>query len=664
MKANPFFELYVGDRISSSEFVTIFSPELVPHTEALFLPGNIVVTGIQGCGKSMLLSLLKPRVRMEYFAAEQEFPVPLPLRKFICSSVNLAHSSVIDFGYRDAIDEDVQKTELYFGDFLNYLLCDSLLDSIEIYLDAPEEIRNEIGLKADREELDALCHGISALDVWEGWIGPCNSIQELRDRLKARAKVYRRYVHGKDRELPARFFDTLTPVGAPLLELSGFLKRSNAVAADTNFFADIDQYEELGNISSRNTPGKNVDYRAVINKAMASRNPAVSYRIGTRGYSWKRHGKIHGTSGNLEHMRDYKYIDLDQILKRDEDDSARGDNVFDSFAEDVFYRRLKYADFDLSGATAKTVFQKVYGAQVTPENKVNRDMGLREPEKYIDLDASWSKTTREALLKLADKDLFSAKLGEYWVRQKGEAVDLTVRDEQLPWMRNSARWWRKERRHVIPVVIASASRQKAIWGGAKEILELSGGSILAFLGINQFIWSTWLQRNDRPESIRAKLPEIDVGVQSSAILRASNSWFEMIYQQSARSSERAKFVKIVGDALRNKLLGDKRMSYPGANGFSVPNEDLDQFPRIKEFLEQLADYGNVLMLPHTSKNAKDVSRTKFYFHPVFCPHLGIPYVRTKEPYYTRAREVAEWVYKSGFDAPLSRENEIKQQSLF
>ena len=59
MSINPFFELYVGDRLSSSEFVNIFSPFLVEHAEALFLPGNVVVKGVQGSGKSMLLKLVK-----------------------------------------------------------------------------------------------------------------------------------------------------------------------------------------------------------------------------------------------------------------------------------------------------------------------------------------------------------------------------------------------------------------------------------------------------------------------------------------------------------------------------------------------------------------------------------------------------------------------------
>src|SRR5882757_7560716 len=100
MRANPFFELYVGDRISSEEFVTVFSPFLIDHAEALFLPGNVVVTGIQGSGKSMLLSLLKPGVRLQYCNAGKDFPVPKRLQKFIGAGINLTHSNAIDFGNR------------------------------------------------------------------------------------------------------------------------------------------------------------------------------------------------------------------------------------------------------------------------------------------------------------------------------------------------------------------------------------------------------------------------------------------------------------------------------------------------------------------------------------------------------------------------------------
>lgn len=664
MKANPFFELYVGDRISTKEFVTLFSPELVTYTEGLFIPGNIVVTGIQGCGKSMLLSLLSPKVRLEYERVNEPFPVRQSLRKFICGSVNLSHSNVIDFGHRGLIDSNVLKVELMFGDFLNYLLIESILQSIEIYANSSELIRSEIGLNIDSSGLDKLVAKLAKLSIWEGWFEGCETFASFMDRISKRTQSYRRYVHFKDDELDPQLFDTSTSIGAPLIELSKFLKENEFIDEDTNVFADIDQYEELGNISSRNTPGQVVDYRAVINKALSSRTPYVSYRIGTRKHSWSRHGKIHGTVGNLELTRHYKYIDLDSILRKDEFDSARSKNVFSDFATDVFTRRLKFAEFNVpSDNSEQDALEIVYGKHISSKDKVNKHYGLRQPERYIKLPTEWSNSSKKVLVELAKKDLFSAKLGEIWLRQKGDVEPLDVRDEKLPWERHSNRWWRKERSQILAIQLASLSKQKSVWGGVTEIIELSGGSILAFLGLNQFIWSAWLQRNYDPKPDSTSLPNIGLPVQSIAILKASHEWVDMIAEQTGRSAERTRFVKKAAAVLRRKLMDDKKLSYPGANGFSLADEDLVDYPDVAEFLEELSDYGNMLMLPHTSKERDRRSRKKLYFHPIFCPSFGIPYIRTKEPYYAKVGEIAQWIYNSGYYVKLGVPEDPVQDSL-
>lgn len=664
MKANPFFELYVGDRMTSRDFVAMFSPLLVPHTEALFLPGNIVVTGIQGCGKSMLLSLLKSRVRLEFETAETDFPVPSELRKFVCCSVNLAHSTAIDFGYRSYIDDQTLETEFLFGDFLNYLLVDSLFETLEQYSCASNFIRSEIGLNASSSQMNDIVAAVSEIDIWEGWLGQCETIADLRKRFSDRIRAYRRYLHRKDKELDPSIVNTRTAIGAPLIEVARCLKHNGVLDEDTNVFADIDQYEELGNISSRNTRGQRVDYRSVINKALSSRSPEISYRIGTRGHSWRRHGRIHGTSGNLEVDRDYKYIDLDAILRKNEIDSARTKDIFAEFASDVFKRRLHCSGYAVEGGSARDVFDAVYGKEIRPREKVNNFFGLREKEKYVELESEWSEDTKTKLMELAARDLFSAKMGEVWVRQKGDVEQLSGRDGSMPWERNSNRWWRKERAQILVIQIASKSRQKSVWGGAKEVVDLSGGSILAFLSLNQFIWSAWLQRAGVTSDVAGKAPKIESQVQSIGILKASESWVDMVPEQTARSAERRRFVKHVAATLRQKLISDKKLSYPGASGFSVLERDLSDHQHIAEFLEELSDYGNMLMLPHTSKEKGKPSRIKFYFHPIFCPSFGLPYIRTKEPYYAQIAEVARWIHHSGYEVPLGEIDPKEQGDLF
>ena len=73
-RINPFHELYVTESIGPDSFVKLFSDALVVHTLALFKPGNVVLKGLPGTGKSMMLSLLKPSIRLAYKRSNNKFP--------------------------------------------------------------------------------------------------------------------------------------------------------------------------------------------------------------------------------------------------------------------------------------------------------------------------------------------------------------------------------------------------------------------------------------------------------------------------------------------------------------------------------------------------------------------------------------------------------------
>jgi len=658
MKSNPFFELYVGDRFSSREFVTIFSNYLVPHALPIFIPGNVVVTGIQGSGKSMLLGLLQPRVRREYDIVGQEFPVPENRRKFLSASVNIAHKSAIDFGLRKHIDENPEEVELLFADFLNYLIVEDFLDSLSFIAKGPTSIRTEVGLHTGDNALNNIAPTISALPIWEGWLGDCRTFESLQKRIQERVRLYRRYLHRKDHELDFSIRDTRTHIGHPIRDCILSLKAEGIVDDDTSMFVDIDQYEELGNISTRDTPGKHVDYRSVINRALAARDGAVSYRIGARGHAWRRHGRIQGTTAKLEEERDYKYVDLDALLKRKENQTI---DIFPDFAKDVFARRLKFAGFRDGLSDETDPLETIYGPQLSATERVKR-LNIRQPENILKLDTKWKAETKAALKALAKKDLLSAKLGEIWIRQKGDDFDLNVPTRELPWEAKS--YWRKERREAAALQIASQSHQRPYWCGAQEIIGLSGGNILVFLSLNQFIWDTWIQYAGDESENRTSLPKIAEIVQSIGILKASNFWIDKMAQETGRSSERLRFVKLVAEKLASNLFSDDKLSNPGHTGFSLIEQEVGEYPEILHFLEELADYGNMLMLDHTTKNRDRRHRKKFYFHPVFCPHFRIPYIRTKEPYYAKVSEVASWIYDAGYRVKFARESSLDQQSLF
>jgi hypothetical protein len=100
---NPFAEAYVTHTVSDEHFVRYFSPVLVASAGPILQQGNVVVKGTQGSGKSMLLRLLDPEIRISYFQIDPEqknpatrYPVAENLRNFISTRVDLNKSGLLD----------------------------------------------------------------------------------------------------------------------------------------------------------------------------------------------------------------------------------------------------------------------------------------------------------------------------------------------------------------------------------------------------------------------------------------------------------------------------------------------------------------------------------------------------------------------------------------
>ena len=100
--SNPFAELYVTESVGTDTFATLFSPVLARETQthALFQPGNIVLIGLQGSGKTALMNLLRPEVMIAYRRLGAEWPLPDGLSMFVAAGINLNSSKARDFGQR------------------------------------------------------------------------------------------------------------------------------------------------------------------------------------------------------------------------------------------------------------------------------------------------------------------------------------------------------------------------------------------------------------------------------------------------------------------------------------------------------------------------------------------------------------------------------------
>jgi hypothetical protein len=600
LRSNPFNELYVSETVGPGAFVQIFSAKLLHNASALYLPGNVVLKGMQGSGKSMLLTLLKPEVRVAYAEARSKFPLVGLQSRFISAGINLTRSGAIDFGHRtiEGTGNEDETLPIYFGDFLNYWIVFDLLSSLELYASSAEgKIADELGIKGDSASLNAFAVAVSKLRCWFGYLEGVDSYEALKDRISNRISTILAFLNFNIDALPPEISRSKTTVGEPIAQVAQALHSAGVIPADVHLFVRIDQYEELLRLEGRHKKLGTL-YREIVNKALSLRDPNVSYRIGTRGYAWDEHPRVYGTAGNLERDRNFKLVDLDELLRRREN---RKTWIFPEFAEDVFRRRLAYADYDLT--SGQSPLAAMFGDGGKPEEKAKSYCG-KSPERALRFESSWPEPWKRYLKTLAVENPLSARFGEAWARQKGKGGVVTSAPQGTPiWEQEKNKYWRKERIEAALMQIAGRCGQRMFWFGFDDVLALSGGNVLVFVSLCQHIWASWLRtQRGRELSSSTQLPCFDSVVQTVGIQEASSHWYNKLAEETGGST-RQRFVTRVANVLERKLYNDDSLSYPGANGFSIELLTLSKIPELETLLKECVDYGALVDGPHTTKDS-------------------------------------------------------------
>jgi hypothetical protein len=670
MPSNPFHDLYLSEAISEEALVEIFSPIIVKLAGAVFEPGNVIVRGLQGSGKTMLLNLLRPESRIAYKKARIEFPVPKEQAKFIGAGVNLRKCGALEFAQHLQAGSDERQTqelELLFADFINYWVVSDVLATILKFSDAADQsLCAELGISLDAGRLKAFAEAFSVDDCWFGVHQKAYSIQELQSSLAGRIGWYRRFLNLNIDVLPDEILRSKTVIGDPILKVAEALRHSGVISDSTKVFVRIDQYEQLTTLNVAGTKYGEACQR-LIHKAIGARDGRVSYRIGTRSHGWPARPTIYRTTDTLELKRDFSFLDMDELFRRRE--NARTWK-FPDFARDIFARRLRAAAFHSHDTLKKSSLADALGDSPKPLERVAKyvsassggDIIQRELSGIENIDPAW----KEYIQQVAKGDILTAWLACAWVRQKSAGPrkkDVRLarppEGDEKPWKP----YWYKERVPHALMQLASANRQALAWSGEDEILNLSGGQILVFLFLLQHIWDAWLRDNRGSVTESLELP-VPSDVQSQGVVEASQEWkAKQIEGLNAR--QRRVFVDAVGRHLYRRLIMDKAMSYPGANGFSLRVDDLEKDARLVSFLCQAVGYGDLYEAPHTSKNPGE-KRTKYYLAPILSPVFRIPSVHTKEPEYINIAQANKWL-SGGDDQPseiVTTSVSPRQGSLF
>ncbi|MFC1699247.1 hypothetical protein ACFL1I_04730, partial [Candidatus Omnitrophota bacterium] len=383
---------------------------------------------------------------------------------------------------------------------------------------------------------------------------------------------------------------------------------------------------------------------------------------GTRRYNWGKELRIYGTDNRLEHLRDFKIVDIDKILRRQEDTKTW---IFPEFTEDVFKKRFVYSKLIKDSYESGSLVAKVFGKKYEPKEKIRHYLrNNKNPDTVISIEKYWSVKWKKFLRALFRKAPLEAMLAAAWARQSGINGSPESRLELLPpknkpWNKV---YWRKERIQQALMQIASRSKQRMLWAGRDDIIGSSSGNISIFLSICYEVWETFLRTESKKNtkkksnSLLGGMP-IDSMVQAMAIHNASCVWYQKITEQPD-GDDRQNFVDFLGNQFKRWLDSDTSMSYPGHNGFSIASELFDAFKEcqeLKNFLDDAVDYGVLYDMPHTTKKNDRKGRTKWYLVPILSPHFQIPHQHIKEPYYLEnISELYEWVVEKSKVCPILR----------
>jgi len=667
LHVNPFAELYVGETVPPSDFVRLFSPFLVEHASLLFQRGNVVLTGVQGSGKTMLLSLLRPSIRLAFHKAKTPFPVPEAHSHFISAGISLRNSGVMSFGQR-AFEKDAaaahEVTPLYFADYLNYALVLDLLASLQLLTeDENAKVAEQVGLSTSVETQNRFAAEVAADPCWLGALDGVETVDEMKLRLASRIEAYLSFLQFNSSVIPQGLASSKTAAGIPVSITAKALRNSGVAGKDVNVFVRIDQYEELDSI--RRLPNSlGVSFREIINRILGMRDPHVFYRVGARRHAWRANLRMYGAEGVLEDQREYEEVDLEEILRRKENLKTF---LFMRFAADVTRRRLLHAGYqcDLDG---KKLLRALF-PRTRPEEKAR--MCLRGADgalqrRAIGVDENWPPQWQESVLENGRTDPLLARLQSAWIAQQLARGQLPAAPPKVKaaqgWTRE---YWRKERVPQALMQLAAAAGQRMIWVGYSDIEALAGGNILVYASIAKSIWAAWLRTAEqRPNDADLRVPSFDARVQAAGIEEASLDWFRKVAEKP-RGGTRKKFIDIVARRLVTQMLDDRAMSYPGHYGFSLADDEVEREPKVKKWLREASDVGDLVEVVHTTKERDRRSRRKYYMQPALSPFLKIPAVHVKEPLYVHVETVVSWLAEAEGDVRKSAdrsEDERRERS--
>ncbi len=641
---NPFRSALVTELLENVDlYRDIFSDNiLVGQACSVFQPGNVVVTGPQGSGKSMILNLTRLKVLAHLSLNEETWPKILnqDVPPFLGISINLTRAAFYTFGKRsiskamNRAHDPLLDTE-GAADFISQYLFIEFIKSVNILKEKDyENLRHWLGISIDDLENEAIVSEIANWPCWKSYYANCSSWNALLEKSMNRLDTWRRFLNTDIDEIPQAIWTTKAQPDNVLHSIGNLIREISKAKKAASLFVYIDQYEVLKELNTSH----GVELQRLINTLIKSRDPVVFYKIGARTYDWGQELKITGSESRIEIQRDYSIVNLADVLISTEDKRSRN---YQDFAIDVACRRLKaLQDLEFNPKDFKTAFGKWNAFE---EATLYFKSSKKAQKTIINLPVE----IKNSIIRICGKGASSLeyRLASAWslqkVQRKQDIFAVCKQLREKPWFAN--KWWVKERKEIGLVQIASHANSQRRYYGWDTLCFLSGGNITVFLLLCSEIWDVAARQGIHPVRQNPLNPRI----QTEGILRASTNWRERDRNED-EGSRRYYAINRIGKAIYESIRKDIALSNPGHTGFSLSEDELyrvdDENLKVKRFIEDAVSWAIIEERHHTSKNKGDFTRRKYYLHPILSPYFKIPIKRVKEPYYTNIESVSSWIY--------------------
>lgn len=641
--ANPFERAYATESVDDDQFVVLFSPILIEYAPQLFVDDNVVVKGIQGAGKTMLLALFRPSVRIAYGRAGRDFPVLPQHSDYIGAGFSVRRSGSIDFGQLDWASE--AQMGRCFGDYLNHSLLEDLIHSVLCLSEAAESgLVTGLSIERNQRALDEWARQLACERCWNDAFNGVGTLQELQEVVKRRRGLYRNALETARMDvIDDAMLKTVSDVGEPISIAADLLREMNVIGPETKVLLRFDEYDQLTHVRQLPAEAGRV-MQSVVNKALGRRDRRALYRIGTRPYSWRSGAlPVFGTQEMLQEDRDYMVFDFDKVLGSTE---HRDGPVFRNLACDVFRRRLIHAGLLDEAANPVDVcepFNRFFGRSPTAEQKSLRHVGRTSQSRGLgdisDLSTDWQAFLR----RLAEVHPLQARVGAAWVRcGRAEGAPPPAQGTGTPWGGNQDAWWANARYSQALIQIAAEAKDRLVWAGCEDVLKLSGDHILAFLGICRYVWSAWNRSADASSVVAwTDITEVDLNLQTIGIDDSSEAEYRKLLDMP-HGDTRRNAATAMAQTLRRMLKEDKRLSYPGRSGFTLDLSALDrnEYADVRCFLDNMVDYG--VLRRRDNKGLNGQMRARFHVAPWLAPYFQLPMDNGQEPFAPSLQVIVAW----------------------